>query len=42
MKVLVDLHGGDPEDSTARAEFDEIKEIVIAEVSSLYVWRVIH
>jgi hypothetical protein len=32
MRVIVDLHGGDPEDLTAKAEFHEIKERVIAEV----------
>lgn len=36
MKVLVDLHGGDSEGSTARAEFDEIKETVIIEVGRLH------
>ncbi|CAL1695290.1 unnamed protein product [Somion occarium] len=29
MRVLVDLHGGDPEDVLAKAEFQEIKERVI-------------
>ena len=33
MRVIADLHGGDPEDLVARAEFDEIKERVIFEVS---------
>jgi len=32
MRVLVDLHGGDPEDLVAKAEFHEIKERVISEV----------
>jgi hypothetical protein len=32
MRVIVDLHGGDPEDLVAKAEFHEIKERVIAEV----------
>ena len=33
LKVLVDLHGGDPEDQGAKAEFNEIKDKVLAEVS---------
>lgn len=32
MRVIVDLHGGDPEDLVAKAEFHEIKERVISEV----------
>jgi hypothetical protein len=32
MRVIVDLHGGDPEDLVAKAEFQEIKDRVIAEV----------
>lgn len=32
MRVIADLHGGDPDDPSARAEFHEIKERVIAEV----------
>jgi hypothetical protein len=32
MQVIADLHGGDPEDLIAKAEFHEIKERVIAEV----------
>lgn len=32
MRVIADLHGGDPEDLTARAEFQEIKEKVQEEV----------
>lgn len=32
MRVIVDLHGGDPEDLVAKAEFNEIKQRVIAEV----------
>jgi len=32
MRVIADLHGGDPEDLGARAEFHEIKERVISEV----------
>jgi hypothetical protein len=34
MQVIADLHGGDPEDTTAKAEFREIKERVISEVAS--------
>lgn len=34
MRVIVDLHGGDPEDSDAKAEFHEIKERVVLEVIS--------
>ncbi len=33
MRVIVDLHGGDPEDLVAKAEFHEIKERVISEVT---------
>lgn len=36
MQVLVDLHGGDPEDLTARAEYNEIRELVHAEVRLLH------
>lgn len=32
MRVIVDLHGGDPEDLVAKAEFHEIKDRVISEV----------
>ena len=32
MQVIADLHGGDPEDLVARAEFQEIKERVLFEV----------
>lgn len=35
MRVIADLHGGDPEDIVARAEFQEIKERVLFEVSPL-------
>ena len=35
MKVIADLHGGDPEDLLAKAEFQEIKDRVIFEVSDL-------
>ncbi|KAH8102523.1 general substrate transporter [Cristinia sonorae] len=34
MRVIVDLHGGDPDDVTAKAEFAEIKERVIFERES--------
>jgi hypothetical protein len=33
MRVLVDLHGGDPEDESAKAEFHDIKARVMFEVS---------
>ncbi len=33
MRVIADLHGGDLEDVVAKAEFKEIKERVIFEVS---------
>jgi hypothetical protein len=36
MRVIVDLHGGDPEDLIAKAEFQEIKDRVIAEVMLLF------
>lgn len=34
MRVIADLHGGDPEDLVAIAEFQEIKEKVEEEVST--------
>jgi len=34
MKVITDLHGGDPHDPTARAEFVEIKETVLRDRQS--------
>ncbi|KAI0001912.1 general substrate transporter [Russula vinacea] len=34
MRVIVDLHGGDPEDLVAKAEFHEIKQRVISERES--------
>ncbi|KAH9064110.1 general substrate transporter [Lactarius vividus] len=34
MRVIADLHGGDPEDLSAKTEFREIKERVIAERES--------
>lgn len=33
MRVIVDLHGGDPNNILAQAEFQEIKEKVVSEVS---------
>lgn len=33
MRVIADLHGGDPGNSVAIAEFEEIKEKVQEEVS---------
>lgn len=35
MQVLADLHGGDPEDMIAKAEFQEIKDRVMFEVCTL-------
>lgn len=35
MRVIADLHGGDPDDVIAKAEFAEIKERIMIEVSSL-------
>lgn len=34
MRVLADLHGGDPEDMVAKAEFQEIKDRVMFERES--------
>lgn len=34
LQVLIDLHGGDPQDEIANAEYQEIKERVLAEVRS--------
>ena len=36
MRVIVDLHGGDPQDVVAIAEYEEIKERVMLEVLFLY------
>jgi hypothetical protein len=33
MRVIADLHGGDPDDVLAKAEFQEIKDKVTFEVS---------
>lgn len=35
MRVIVDLHGGDPEDAAAKAEFREIKDKVMSDVCAL-------
>lgn len=35
MRVLVDLHSGDPQDVIAIAEFEEIKDLVVQEVCLL-------
>lgn len=32
MRVIADLHGGDPEDELAKAEYQEIRDKVLAEV----------
>ena len=42
MQVIADLHGGDPEDLGARAEFHEIKERVISEVIVLFSCVALH
>jgi hypothetical protein len=34
MRIIADLHGGDPESAAARAEFQEIKGKVMEEVGS--------
>ena len=36
MQVIADLHGGDTEDLVARAEFQEIKERVLFDVSDFF------
>lgn len=33
MRVIADLHGGDPQNEEAQLEFQEIKERVMTEVS---------
>lgn len=39
MQVITDLHGGDPEDMSAKAEFQEIKDRVNFDVSGrLSLW----
>lgn len=35
MRVIADLHGGDPQNEEAQFEFQEIKDRVMAEVRSL-------
>ena len=35
MRVIVDLHGGWPDDPVAKTEFEEIKERVILEASCI-------
>jgi len=42
MRVIVDLHGGDPNDMLAQAEFQEIKEKVVSEVSVPMVTRCLY
>ena len=32
MRVIADLHGGDPDDAIAKAEFREIKDKVLVDV----------
>jgi hypothetical protein len=41
MRVIADLHGGDPEDMLAKAEFQEIKDKVTFEVSHRLFWCVV-
>ena len=41
MRVIADLHGGDPEDLIAKAEFQEIKDRVIFEVRTTIHWLLI-
>ena len=36
MQVIADLHGGDPEDASAKAEFREIKDRVNFDVSVFF------
>jgi hypothetical protein len=36
MQVIADLHGGDPYDPVAVAEYDEISDKVREDVSSLF------
>lgn len=36
MRVLIDLHGGDPNDVVANAEYQEIKDRVMFEVRDLF------
>lgn len=33
LRVIIDLHGGDEQDELARAEYQEIKDAVMLEVS---------
>ena len=42
MRVIADLHGGDPEDIVAKAEFQEIKDRVIFEVRVKKYCRVVN
>lgn len=36
MRVIADLHGGDVDDPVAKAEFQEIKDKVLIEVSESF------
>ena len=38
MRIIADLHGGDPEDLAAKSEFLEIKERVMSEVMFFGGW----
>lgn len=42
MRVIVDLHGGDPNHILAQAEFREIKEKVVSEVGVPVVMSCLH
>lgn len=35
MQVIADLHGGNPDDPTAVAEYQEIKDKVLEEVGAI-------
>ena len=42
MRVIADLHGGDPDDPDAKAEFREIKDRVMSEVNFSFSEMVLH
>jgi hypothetical protein len=42
MQVIADLHGGDLEDTSAKAEFQEIKDRVNFDVSSHWFFQLIY
>lgn len=41
LQVLVDLHGGDPDDLKAKVEYNEIRDLVIAEASPSHALRLV-